>query len=376
MIKFGSIKIINMGTCRFCGKTAGVFSRAHKECEEKHREGAERMRGLMRRYFDGVKTAEEMRAIIERNRIPYYLDDEDIARSGIDVLTEYVATLRRPYPQLALDKIRGFIDNLGVDRPRLNDNGQLDAIGKKLMEGYLVDYFAQGVPLARVRMNAASVSRMLPISPNAEREAYYSVLNKAASKFMVDGVLTSDEERLITTYVNNVGINLNELPQQYRTGDLQKIGQAIVLRNLEQGILPSNPISVPVILSKGEVVLWVYDDVTMHQEKIQRETRGRTGGFSFRICKGVTYRTGQFRGKPVEYSYLDRIGVGSLIISTKHIFFHCQTSSMKIPYSKLVGITPYDDGLEVHKEEATPKRTIFTGFDPWFVLNVINYVNN
>lgn len=107
---------------------------------------------------------------------------------------------------------------------------------------------------------------------------------------MVDGILNSNEEQLITTYANSVGLNFNDLPPQFNTGDLQKIGQAIILRNLQHGIMPNTPISVPVMLTKGEVALWVYDNVTMHQEKIQRETRGRHSGYSFRVCKGVTYR--------------------------------------------------------------------------------------
>lgn len=365
-----------MGTCRYCGKSAGFFSRSHKKCEEKHNEGIERMKGLMQRFFDGSKSATEMGVIIQRNRIPYYLCDEDIAQCGIAVLSQFAATLRRPFPQVALDKIEAFLDNIGVNKSLLNQKGELDSIGKRLMEGYLVDYFAQGVPLSKVQINAASVSRILPISSKTETEAYYSVLNKAASKFMVDGMLTSNEEQLITTYANSVGLNLNNLPPQFNTGDLAKIGQAIILRNLQQGIVPKNPISVPVMLTKGEVTLWVYDNVTMHQEKIQRETRGRHSGYSFRVCKGITYRTGQFNGKPIERSYLDKIGVGSLVITTKHLFFHCPTTSIKIPYSKLVGVTPYSDGLEVHKEEAKPKRTVFQGFDPWFVLNVLNNVNN
>lgn len=54
--------------------------------------------------------------------------------------------------------------------------------------------------------------------------------------------------------------------------------------------------------------------------------------------------------------------------------FHCATASVKIPYSKLIGMTPYSDGLELHKEESRPKRTIFQGFDSWFIMNVINNV--
>lgn len=42
------------------------------------------MKGLMRRYFDGAKTASEMGAIIRHNRTPYFLIEEDIAECGVE----------------------------------------------------------------------------------------------------------------------------------------------------------------------------------------------------------------------------------------------------------------------------------------------------
>ena len=114
---------------------------------------------------------------------------------------------------------------------------------------------------------------------------------------------------------------------------------------------------------------------SMFQEKIQREYRGRSGGFSFRICKGVTYRTGQFKGRPVENSYMDKIGIGSLVVTNKHIYFHCPTASVKVPFAKLVGVEPYSDGIELHKEEAKSKRIIFQGFDSWFIVSVLSHID-
>lgn len=73
---------------------------------------------------------------------------------------------------------------------------------------------------------------------------------------------------------------------------------------------------------------------------------------------------------------MEKVGVGSLVITNKHFFFHCPTASSKIPFTKIIGVSPYSDGLEVHKEEAKPKRTVFQGFDPWFVMNVISQLSN
>lgn len=51
-----------MGICKYCGQSAGFFSRAHKECEEKHERGLKGMGDLMRRYFSGAVTAGDLKA--------------------------------------------------------------------------------------------------------------------------------------------------------------------------------------------------------------------------------------------------------------------------------------------------------------------------
>lgn len=51
-----------MGTCKYCGQSAGFFSRTHKECEDKHDRGLKGMGDLMRRYFAGTVTAADLKA--------------------------------------------------------------------------------------------------------------------------------------------------------------------------------------------------------------------------------------------------------------------------------------------------------------------------
>ena len=340
-----------MGKCKYCGQSAGFFSRSHKECEEKHSRGIEGMTHLMRRYFNGTVSAVDLGAKISRNKTPYFLTEDDIVASVDTAIGEFTDTLRRPFN---------------------SDTGRLTL---KLFQGYVVDYFAKGVPLSQISISTDSVTSVLPLSQQKRDEAYYNVLNKAADKFMADGWLADNEQRMIESYTSSLGIALNCLPMQYQSESLCRIGQAIVLKDLQRGILPQKPLTVPVMLSRDEAPLWIYDNVTMLQEKITREYVGGSRGMSYRICKGLTYRTGSFKGHPVERSFMDTIGVGQLVITNKNLFFHCPTASVKIPYKKLVGVTPYADGLEVHKEEAKPKRTVFQGFDAWFVMNVLNQVN-
>lgn len=365
-----------MGKCKYCGQAAGFLSRSHKSCEEKHEQGLVGLAGMLKKYFQGAIAASRMGQNIRQNKAPYFLSDDDIAQIASNAVVDYTATLNRPFSPQVLTTISDFIQNIGISYVKLNSAGAMDALGKKLMHGYLIDFFANGTPITTASNNALSVTSICPLSYEQKNEVYFSVLNKAASKFMQNGYITDSEEQQINTYSSHLGLSLNNLPAQNCTPDLEKIGQAIILKDIEKGVLPQKPISVPVLLGRGECALWVYNNVKMYQEKIQREYRGRTGGFTFTVCKGVRYRTGQFRGRPVENSYMDVVGTGSLVVTNKHIYFHCPTASVKVPYAKLIGVEPYSDGIELHKDEAKPKRMVFQGFDSWFIMNVLSQVSN
>lgn len=365
-----------MAKCKYCGESAGLLSRAHVECREKHERGVKGTGGLMSRYLDGSVSSSDLRQKLAKNRIPYFVTDDDVVFAATSALTMFTESLHRPYRADILPRIKDFISVVEIPYAKLNEKGVLDRLGQTLFQGYVVDFFAKGVPLSQIRINTDSVLSVFPLSSQKREEAYYNVLNKAADKFMADGWLNDNEQRLIETYTSSLGISLNTLPAQFQSESLARIGQAIVLKDLQRGVLPKNPLTVPVLLGRGESALWVYGNVNMYQEKITREYVGRSSGMSYRICKGVTYRTGSFRGRPVEHSHMDMVGNGSFVVTNKHLFFYSPTFSAKIPYSKLIGVTPYSDGLEIHKQEAKPKRTLFQGFDSWFVMNVLNLINN
>ena len=361
--------------CRYCGQDAGFFSRSHKECEEKHNRGIQGMTDLMRRYFSGTVTSSDLSQKLDKNRLPYFLSEDEIAKASLDYLKSYAETLKRPYPSNTLPLIKEFISAIKIPYHRLNLKGEMDVLGQKLFQGYLIDYFAKGVPLSQVKISSDSVLSVIPLSQQKQEESYFSVLNRAADKFMAKGGISDNEQQLIENYASSLGINLNRLPMQYQNQSLAKIGEASVLKDLQKGILPKNPLTVPVMLGKGEVCLWVYDNVKLFQE-ITREFVGGNRGFSYRITKGLTFRTGSFKGRPVEKSFMENKGTGSLVITNKHFFFHCPTCSIKVPYNKLIGMTPYSDGLEIHKDEAKQKRIVFEGFDPWFTMNALNLLNS
>ena len=205
-------------------------------------------------------------------------------------------------------------------------------------------------------------------------DAYYHVLNKAATNFLRNGTLSNAEQQKIDAFVNILSLPINNLPAKYQQTEISKLGQMAILKNIQNGIMPSHSINAPIILNKGETILWTYNGVNLYQEKITKEWVGRSSGYTVRIFKGLSYRTGQMKGRPVEHSSMEFHGTGTLYITNKHLIFHGQQKGVKIPFNKIIGITPYSDGIEVHRDGANQKRITMQGFDPWFLMNVLSHL--
>ena len=82
-----------MASCKYCGQPAGFFSRSHKNCEEKHKQGLDGLAGMLKKYFQGAITASRMGQNIRQNKAPYFLSDDDIANIASNAVVDYTATL-------------------------------------------------------------------------------------------------------------------------------------------------------------------------------------------------------------------------------------------------------------------------------------------
>lgn len=353
-----------MGLCKYCGEDAGFFSHVHKECEEKHNQGVATLEDGIRRYFKDAIKVNDLKQIVSRVRNESYVTDPDIAISSAKCIDEYTENSRWPFHSHQLDLVRDYINNIGVSYQNINVNESLDKLSQKMIRGFLAEYFTGQKELQRVMQISNQITSVLPLSNSKMQETYQYMLNQAADNYMKDRLLSDSEQQRIDEYTSTLGLN-----------GVTVVEQAKMLKQLQQGIIPQTNIYAPILLGKDEVALWSYDGVTMWQEKVKREMVGRHSGFSFRVMKGVTYRTGGFRGHPVEHSYMDNAGTGSLYVTNKNIIFHSPLRSAKIPYKKIIGLNPYQDGMGVQQDGANAKRLVFQGFDCSFVLNIMSFIS-
>ncbi len=360
-----------MGTCKYCGEKAGLLSRAHKECEQKHEAGLVAFSRELELYFQGRESVADVMTMSRQLRRDNFLSDADTATVVDTAVKNYSDGLRRPYSPRSMHLVA---DIMGAFHLPMSQG--VEEFAKKLMRGFMVDYFTDNLPLAQAQQRCQSVLRRFPISVQQQQDAYWHVLDRAATNFIADGNLTDAEHRKIEDYTHSLGLQLNNVPAPYQNGDISRLSQVAIIKALEHGVVPHTNIQAPIILGKKEQVLWVYNGVNLYQEKIVREWRGRSSGFSIPIYKGIRYRTGGMRGRPIEHSTMQHEGYGSLYITTKNLIFWSPQKSVKLPFTKIVGFTPYSDGLEVHRDAPSAKRLALQGFDPWLIMNISPYLTS
>lgn len=314
-----------MPNCKYCGQNAGLFSLYHKECKEKWEKGCAELLAEVHAYFKGQATISEVLrkiAVLQNN---CYIKEEDVVKQSDTALRIYADTLSLPITPQHLQLIDAFVRSININRDKLNADGCLNYLGKKLYSGVLASFYNDGIPADKIERRLRHVEALLPVTDADKKEA-----------------------------------------------GIDRMAQSVLLQQIQRGIIPQSiPLPFPVVLGRDEIALWYYDNVTMFQEKIEKEYIGGHNGFSIRVMKGVRYNTGRMKSKPVEHSTMANCGTGSLVITNKHILFCSNQQSLKLAYTKIIGITPYSDGMEVHRD-GKAQRLVFQGFDSWFVSNVLS----
>ena len=188
--------------------------------------------------------------------------------------------------------------------------------------------------------------------------------------FLDDGVLTEEEEDKLDKYKEYFDFSQDDLDNNRA---YTRVGQAAILREILEGKIPERiniEGDIPFNLQKSEVMVWLFQDVSYYEQKTRREFSGGHQGFSVRIAKGVYYRAGAFKGRPVETTETVLVDIGLLGFTNKHLYFSGDSKSFRIKYDKIVTFTPYEDGIGVQRDAATAKPQIFETGDGWFTYNL------
>lgn len=354
--------------CIYCGKPAGLFKQKHKECEEKHNKAIEDLKKLYKQEITyRLSSPDEVKPHAEEIMSTGYVresENEKLINEAVKAMTSSSSVCC----DSDIEKYERCIDSLPIylknEIVRSSDYATLWNywFKKKVLEA-LED------PLAKLD-DAFTFAKNHGIEESEIRHYSVYLVETKIGESLRDNIIDKQEEDEIKNMMERLGL----VPYDFlESKPYTMLLQSIMLRDLQNGIDISNrvnPGEVPVLLGKTEYVVWIYNNVNAFEEKTGRKYEGGSQGVSIRICKGVYYRVGANKGHAVDYTYTNPLGAGTLVITNKNIIFVCE-KAIKIAINKLITFNAYEDGIELMKEGVRAKPITFTGFDPWFVSNLL-----
>lgn len=145
----------------------------------------------------------------------------------------------------------------------------------------------------------------------------------------------------------SLGLNQNEIKLSNK--NQKDLAYYKLLWEIENGNLPE--VLAPIILQKNEMAHFVTNaNLLETKEKITGYTSS-SHGVSIRIARGLSYRVGQAKSKPIRQEVTIK-HPGQLILTNKRLVFSAQKKGFVAPFNNLVSFDPYSDGMGFQKNNA------------------------
>jgi len=202
------------------------------------------------------------------------------------------------------------------------------------------------------------------------RESLIIAWGQAVDHFMSDGYLSRQEEAYLHYFANYFGINQEELKLHK---SYEKFIKGIVLREVMEGRIPrySGPLGgLPVNLQRDESLVWIFRGVEYYEKVTRRRRVGSSSSVSIRVARGVYLRTSSFDSESVEYTETVYVDKGTLLFTTKHIYFSGKSKAFRVRLNKIASFTPYEDGFGIHRDAQSAKPQIFVTGDGQFAYKL------
>lgn len=193
----------------------------------------------------------------------------------------------------------------------------------------------------------------------------------------IDGIrksgklLTPEMEAAYVAFINSQGYT-REVAD--RLGTFRKVVLLIILRELAEGVIPNRcevTSQLPFVFLKNESLLLVTTNVELYEQRVKREYSGQSSGASIKVLPGWWVRVGDSTGSSVSTLVTERIDIGMLALTTKHIFFSSGKKSSKIRFDKIISSELMADGIRITKDGANAKPQWFVTSDGWFYHKAI-----
>jgi hypothetical protein len=164
------------------------------------------------------------------------------------------------------------------------------------------------------------------------------LLTERANKVLADDILSKEEEQEFLHFAESLEVDLNNYPA---------IFDRFVIANANAGRFPEAVPPLHIIPKAGEVV-YMESHASLMKEVADRQWQGGSSGFSFRVAKGVRFRTGNTRGHMLQVgTKIIEKDTGLLSVTSSRLVFSGRTTTQESLHTKIENLTVFNDGLAV-----------------------------
>lgn len=232
--------------------------------------------------------------------------------------------------------------------------------------------FSQGPQAALRALHTHGEAEKL--DADALKKRVVAALPFAVDAALEDGLLTQEEEDALGEFFTLAGVTGAELGRNH-----ELLVKAALTRDLLSGTVKPRAVALdtlPFVLNKNEVLIWAFPRVEAGEYKTKMEYVGGNQGVSVRVAKGVYWRTGAYRGERLERQFLQVLGTGPLVVTSKHVYFKAGTDALRVAHKNVISITPMDSAVMVHRSGERNKPLVFATSDPCFLMNLLTNASN
>lgn len=384
-----------MAKCRYCKEDAGFLRWSHAACREAYREALPRIDALMRGEagLSPEAAGAALAHAAQNGRVHGKRLTRALARSWNAIVKEALAGggVFSREEEARLDALLARFD---ITRDQIDRDGlwrKVVAARRRLAERRIVEIVQACVdrimhPGAEAEADAAQETleqaearaKEIAALEQFEGGALRRVIGKGwvtqLDRALADNLLSVEEERGLVQTARHFGLD----PEPVGEGDdYMRLLKAGTLRDLTEGKIPGR-VNFSNLhhfrLQKSETMIWLFQNVSYSKLRKRREFQGRSAGMSVRVAKGVYFRTGGFKGYPVEYEEMTYEDTGVLGITTKHIYFGGSRKRFRIRHDRIVSIEPYSDGVGVQRDGVRAMPELFEMRDGWFIYNLLSNI--
>lgn len=378
-----------MGQCRYCGEPTGFLQRSHRACRKSRAEGIAAIAGVVAdEALAAGEAAKRIKALGERHRVR----DKDLVRAVRNGWAACVkGHLRRDGVSRAEERrLDAVLIHFGTDRAEADrlwlwrrvERTRRDAAERRirrLLRAAMAapadpgrgEKNASGRALARLEDDVAAAATEGGLPEPEMRAILVAAVGAEVDRMLDDNFLSAEEEHAFAAITSRFNISEADL-----RGAWTRIVQAGLLRDLMEGKIPErmNFTGHPFRLQKSETLIWVFQNVGYSTVRTRTEFRGGHAGVSVRVARGLYFRTGGFKGRPVRREEAVRVDTGLLGVTTRHLYFAGSRRSFRVRHDRIVTLVPYSDGVGIMRDGVRAKPETFEVGDGWFVYNLLRNI--